>query len=249
MVERLGGGNMNAVLRDGDTVLRQSGPWSPSVHALLDHLRAAGVHVVPQPLGIDLESRRERLGYLAGHVPVYPLPSWIWSESVLTSGARLLRAVHDASASFSTAGRSWQQAAREPAEVVCHNDFAPHNLVFDDRHAIVGVIDWDMCSPGPRLHDLAVFATRAVPLTADPPADAPQGAGVRRRIQTILEAYGSDASVEELLAQAVSGLRFLADYSREAAIRLGKPELTQHAAQYERDARALETGDVAGAPA
>lgn len=233
---------MNAVKLDSGNVLRDAGPWSPSVHALLDHLRSEGVQGIPLPLELDVERGRERLSYLDGHVPQFPLPTWVWRESVLTSGAQLLRTLHDASESFSTAGRTWQQPTREPAEVVCHNDFAPHNLVFDDGHQLVGVIDWDMCSPGPRLHDLAVFATRAVPLTVDLPADGPSAADLRARIQTVLDAYRSEATIDELLASAASGLRFLADHSRAAAARLDKPDLAVHARLYERDATAIESG-------
>lgn len=238
---------MNTVERDGDTVVRQAGPWTPSVHALLHHLNTAGISAVPRPLGHDEES--ERLTFLDGNVPQYPLPDWVWGDSVLASGARLLRSLHDASASFDTAGRTWQQAAREPVEVICHNDFAPHNLVFDTEHQIIGVIDWDMCSPGPRLHDLAVFATRVVPLTLDLPVGGPTAAELRARVRTVLDAYGSDASIAQLLARAAAALRFLSAYSRDAAVRLAKPELAHHAEQYDRDAAAIETGRLAGAPA
>lgn len=256
MIEELEGGNMNTVVRDGDTVLRGAGPWTPTVHALLDHLHDAGISGIPRPLGLERvpglgrpEQTRERLTFIPGHVPVYPLPDWVWQEDLLTAGARLLRDLHDASASFPIDGRTWQQPLREPVEVVCHNDFSPHNLVFDDKHAIVGVIDWDMCSPGPRLRDLAVYATRAVPLTVDPPANGPGAADIPRRIRAVLDAYGSDATVDELLAHASAALRHLADHSRDAAARLDRPELAQHAEQYDRDASAIEAGRIAGAPA
>lgn len=53
-----------------------------------------------------------------------------------------------------TRGAIWQSPAKVPEEVICHNDFAPHNLAFDEGR-LVGAIDFDMCSPGPRLWDLA----------------------------------------------------------------------------------------------
>jgi Ser/Thr protein kinase RdoA (MazF antagonist) len=242
MGERLEGGNMNAVERENDTVLRVAGPWTSSVHALLAHLGTADIHGIPRPLGVEAGTggERERLSFVEGVVPQYPLPAWVWHDDVLTSGARLLRRIHDASASFPSDSRTWQQPSREPAEVICHNDFAPHNLVFDTDHALVGVIDWDMCSPGPRIRDLANFATRVVPLAAEPPADAPSGVDVRPRIQRLISAYGSDTSIEELLAHAAEVLRELAGYSRDAAERLGKAELREHAAMYERDAAAVE---------
>lgn len=231
-------GNMNAVRRVGDTVHRRAGAWTPFVHRYLDHLRAAGVDWVPRPLGID--GADEVLSYLEGTVPVYPLPSWVWSESVLADGARRLRALHDASAGFVTEGATWQLAAHEPAEVMCHNDFAPHNLVFDEHGAIVGAIDFDMCSPGPRLWDLAYFATRAVPL-GDPAAES----GIplteqRRRIEVALAAYRSASSPFELVRVAIVRLRDLAEFSERMADELGKPELSGHALGYRRDADYLE---------
>ena len=49
----LAGGNMNEVSRDGDTVLRTGGPWTPTVHAYLDYLAIAGVTWAPRPLGVE----------------------------------------------------------------------------------------------------------------------------------------------------------------------------------------------------
>ncbi|WP_113717935.1 phosphotransferase [Arthrobacter dokdonensis] len=71
-------------------------------------------------------------------------------NAVVRDGARKLRRLHDASIGFGLDGAVWQSPAKVPAEVICHNDFAPHNLAFDDGMP-VGAIDFDMCSPGPRL--------------------------------------------------------------------------------------------------
>jgi hypothetical protein len=50
----LDGGNMSGgVVRVGDTVRRPAGPWTPAVHALLDHLHGVGFHGAPRPLGLD----------------------------------------------------------------------------------------------------------------------------------------------------------------------------------------------------
>ena len=38
----LSGGNMTPVVRVGDTVRRAAGRWTPTIHALLRHVRAAG---------------------------------------------------------------------------------------------------------------------------------------------------------------------------------------------------------------
>jgi len=48
--EILAGGNMTAVVRVGNTVRRAAGPWTPTIHAFLRHLRANGFGLVPEPL-------------------------------------------------------------------------------------------------------------------------------------------------------------------------------------------------------
>ncbi|PYH01748.1 hypothetical protein CVV67_04650 [Arthrobacter stackebrandtii] len=236
MAELLSGGNMNSVQRDGESVLRNAGPWTPTVHRYLQYLRRAGIDWIPQALGED--AGRERLSFVPGEVPMYPLPDWVWHDSVLAEGARKLRRLHDASIGFGTDGAVWQSPAKVPAEVICHNDFAPHNLAFHDGR-MTGAIDFDMCSPGPRLWDLAYFATRAVPLTRDTPSNAPAMDRARERVQLILDAYGSDAGWDDVLRVAIIRLWDLAEFSRAKAVELGKPELDADADMYERDAEFL----------
>lgn len=232
----LPGGNMNAVERSGTTVLRNAGPWTPTVHRYLDYLVQAGIDWVPRPLGI--EGTRERLSFVEGDVPLYPLPEWVWSDTVLEEGARRLRQLHDASIGFGLDGAVWQASAKVPAEVICHNDFAPHNLAFKDT-AIVGAIDFDMCSPGPRLWDIAYFATRVVPLTAWTPEHAPGMHDARRRVELILSVYGSSETWSDVLRVAIIRLRDLAQMSIDKAAQLGKPHLLGHAEGYHRDAKFL----------
>ena len=127
-----------------------------------------------------------------------------------------------------------------PSEVICHNDFAPHNLAFYDG-AVVGAIDFDMCSPGPRIWDIAYFATRVVPLTSQVAPEVPGMADAQRRVELILAAYGSDASWEDVLRVAIVRLYDLAEMSRDKADELGKPQLRDDALAYERDAQFLTT--------
>lgn len=98
------------------------------------------------------EPDRERLSYVPGEVPAYPLPDWVWAEQALRDGAQHLRELHDAS----IGGAMWQAPAKVPAEVSCHNDFSPHNLAFDDGR-VVGVIDF--CSPAPGMNDARTATT------------------------------------------------------------------------------------------
>lgn len=235
--EVLAGGNMGEVLRLGDTVVRQSGEWTPAVHRLLDHVERQGVQGVPRVRGRAGDGR-ELLSFLPGAVPTYPMPSWVWSRTALTSSARLLRRIHDATVDADRAG-PWRSPVHEPAEVVCHNDFAPYNLVFDDEGEAIGVIDWDYASPGPRIWDLAYLAYRIVPITTLDEGDGFAPARRSARLDTLLHAYGTDASHHEVATVLHRRLLELADFSEAKAGELDKPELREHAARYRQDARAL----------
>lgn len=140
------------------------------------------------------------------------------SDEVLRHGAQHLRRLHDASVGFASGGEAWQSPTKVPAEVVCHNDFAPHNLEFRDGR-IVGAIDFDFCSPGPRLGDIAYFATWIVPLGAVVPRDPPGMDEARRRVALILEAYEAAPLVDfdDVIPVAIVRLRGLAELSRSKA--------------------------------
>lgn len=219
---------MNHVRRMGDFVQRDAGPWTPTVHRLLDHLHARGIDGVPRPVSAD--GAHELLTFVPGTVPEYPLPEWVWLDAVLDQGARLLRRIHDASLDFDRADAHWQIPEHLPAEVICHNDFAPHNLVFHDG-VLVGAIDFDTCSPGPRLWDLAYFATRAIPLSSGGDRDE-----IARRLELLLSSYGSTASGTEILEIALTRLHDIADFTAKRASDLGKPALLDHVVGYQRDA-------------
>jgi hypothetical protein len=210
---------MNLVERSGDTILRNAGPWTPTVHRYLSYLAVAGVDWVPRPVGI--EGGRERLSFINGDVPLYPLPEWVWADTVLEQCARRLRELHDASIGFALDGAIWQSNTKVPTEVICHNDFSPHNLAFTGT-AFVGAIDFDMCSPGPRLWDIAYLATRIVPLTGSTPDNAPGMQDARRRVELILRAYGSDATWNDVVRVAIVRLIDLAEISIPSCVRRPK---------------------------
>ncbi|MFF2620543.1 phosphotransferase enzyme family protein [Oerskovia jenensis] len=243
--EPLAGGNSTTVVRSGDTVRRTAGPWTPTVQALLRHLRAQGVTEVPEPLGTDGQGR-EVLSFLPGDVGNYPLPPWVWDESVLRDAGALLRRVHDASVGFLDTGAAapaWQTASHAPAEVVCHNDVAPYNLVFRDG-AVVGLIDFDTASPGPRIWDLAYLGYRLAPLVAD--AGDSEGSDVvgrldpLARLDALVRAYGMPYSRREVLTTVVARLHELAAFTDERAAATGRDDFREHAAMYRADAQQVE---------
>lgn len=238
--EVLAGGNMGQVLRVGGTVVREAGDWTPAVHGLLDHLERRGVAGVPRVRG-RTDDGREVLSFVPGTVPAYPMPAWVWSPTALATSAILLRRVHDATSDADRRG-PWRSETHEPAEVLCHNDFAPYNLVFDDGGQAVGVIDWDYASPGPRIWDLAHLAYRIVPITTRDEGGGFTPGQRAARLDILLRAYGSAATPEQVASVVRRRLLELADFSEARAVELGKPELRDHAAQYRRDARALDPG-------
>lgn len=79
----------------------QPGPWTRSVHSLLQHLDRVGFTQTPKLLGID-DHRREVLSFLPGNTvgTRRPWPSWVHSDNALDQLARWLRNYHAAVADF-----------------------------------------------------------------------------------------------------------------------------------------------------
>ena len=67
--------------------------------------------------------------------------------------------------------------------MICHNDFATYNLIARDGR-LVGAIDFDFASPGPRLWDLAYLAYRIVPFAED--AVGADGLDTDRRLAALI---------------------------------------------------------------
>jgi aminoglycoside phosphotransferase (APT) family kinase protein len=139
--------------------------------------------------------------------------------------------------------RVWQSPPHEPTEIVCHNDFAPYNLTFQDGEA-VGVIDFDTASPGPRIRDLAYLGYRLAPFVADA-ADG-EGSGVvgrldpLARLDVLVESYGVPYSRRAVLTAMAAGLDELAEFTDRRAADTGRTDFVEHAAMYRADARRVE---------
>ena len=67
------------------------------MQAYLAHLRDAGFTDAPLPVGVD-DRGREVLSFVPGDVPRNPLPPATAGDDVLAALARLIRALHEASA-------------------------------------------------------------------------------------------------------------------------------------------------------
>ena len=139
----LGGGWSTArVVRVGDTVRRPPAHATQLMRDVLVHLEAVGFDAAPRWLGFD-EKGRDTLTFLEGET-FADTRKLTWSSGQLTSAGELLRRYHDAVAGIALAAG---------AEVVCHGDFGPWNLIWIEG-APRYVIDFDNAHPGRRVEDV-----------------------------------------------------------------------------------------------
>ncbi|WP_184841632.1 phosphotransferase [Allocatelliglobosispora scoriae] len=227
----LRGGNVSTVVRVGDTVRRNVGPWTPAVHALLRHLELSGFTGSPRALGMDTQGR-EVLSYLSGECGEYPLkPHWVTDEALVTV-ATMLRMFHDAQAGFrQPMGSVWRSFGPPPpdAEVICHHDAAPHNVIWRPDGTLA-MIDFDLASPGSRIYDVSYAAWTWVPLFSDRDSvtlgwhrpDRP------RRLRLFADAYGLIPrdrhrlvrTIRKRIVDHVEGIRRMAASGDPAFVRI-----------------------------
>ncbi|MEH7912306.1 aminoglycoside phosphotransferase family protein [Rhizobium laguerreae] len=194
----LEGGRTGQIWQDGNTVIRPSGAWTPTVHRFLRHLGSRGFLGAPD--AIEITGDREVVGYVTGRVCEDLSDQFVGSQRMLLSAARLLREFHSASQGFLEADReiqTWMLPPREPCEIVCHGDYAPYNVATAD-HEAVGIIDFDTAHPAPRLWDLAYSVYRWAPLSDPANPDVTFGPDEQlHRAEIFCTAYG--ATMEDRL--------------------------------------------------
>ena len=221
----LAGGNVNTqVVRIGQTVRRNLTKASATVHQLLLHLAAKGFAGSPRFLGID-EKNREVTTFIEGATGI---PPTVWQhDATLIAAARLLRAYHDATVDFAPPGdAAWAYVYPDATkhEVICHNDFAPYNFVYQTETTIA-VIDFDLAGPGPRLRDIAYALYWLTPLSfhsndqiAFAAADLQAGS---RRLKLFCTTYGLTLTIDriiDLLEMIDEVLAFMGDEQKMCAI-------------------------------
>lgn len=221
----LTGGNVSAgVVRVGDTVRRPAGPWTPAVHALLEHLWSAGFRGAPRPLGIDGKGR-EVLTFVPGDVPWPSRFDLMEPVDQLARVGRLIRDLHDACETFTPPpDAKWNNLIpADSNDLIVHHDLAPWNLVVGERMVF---IDWDGVAPGSRLWDLAYAAHGFIPLSAHPDWQRADDAGPRLR--AFADAYGLDERQRRDLAPMLAvRTRSMHDFLRDQAA-LGVEPWTTH---------------------
>ena len=155
------------VVRVGCNVRRAGGPWTVTVHRLLQHLRAHGFVDTPMPVEIE-DDGTEVLTFVPGR-GLLASDAVGLNLSELTSIGALCGRFHRASLSYlGSESDVWNPNSADPVgpwRVVCHNDLAPWNLVAGATGW--GLIDWDLASPGRPEWDLAWAIHTLVPTFPD----------------------------------------------------------------------------------
>ena len=228
---RLAGGNVGGAVRVGDTVRRAAGPWTPAVHALLQHLADKGFTDAPRPLGFD-EQGREVLTFLPGETVAgrRPRPGWVRADETLDQVARWLRDCHQALADFvPPPGAIWRGGGTwTPGLTIGHNDPSPDNAAWHDGR-LAGFFDWDFAGPAPAGWDLAFAAFSWVPLDTRPyrAEGFTDLAALPRRLDRFLATYGWPGTTADFLdvvrariTAHTDGIRALAAVGDQAFVRL-----------------------------
>jgi hypothetical protein len=208
----LQGGRVTAgVVRVGETVRRPVTGDRADSQELLRYLEGVGCDAAPRFLGIDAKGR-EILSFLPGDVPSN---LGHYDDLTLGAAASLLRRFHDATVEFAP-------VMAVGAEVMCHNDWGPHNAVFRDGRP-VGMIDFDTVKPGLRLWDIGYSAFSWLDLGDG----AYSGEEQIRRLQVFADGYGyAGYSAAVVAAFAVARQTALSAAGRA----LGKHNLAEWAA-------------------
>jgi len=146
-------------------VYRIPGFYTKRVHHFLIFLQKQGFSQSPVPKGFSKDAR-EVLSFVPGKTYETLATEGASSLVPLVSAAKLLRSFHDVSQGYLLIEQEdssrWMFDSKEPQEVICHNDFAPYNICFEDQVAI-GLIDFDTAIPGPRNWDIVYALYRFSP--------------------------------------------------------------------------------------
>ena len=154
------GNTAGPVVRIGPTVRKPVTIATPAVRTLLDFLHENGCTACPRHLGID-DRGLQKLEFVPGVMGNAGPPLGL---SDLEKVGGLIRQLHEVTARFAIPPEAvWDaQVDLGCADLICHNDLAPWNLVRNDDRWVF--IDWDNAGPGSRLWDLAYAALTFPPV-------------------------------------------------------------------------------------
>jgi hypothetical protein len=227
----LEGGGRTVVHRRGDVVIRDTGPWTPAVHALLRHLESVGFGGAPRLAGSGLDADgREVLTFIEGEF-TQPGP-WSLDGAAVLGG--LLRSLHEATWSFRPPpGAVWfpwhGRDLGGPGKVIGHCDTAPWNIVARDGMP-VAFIDWETAGPVSPLVELAQLAWLNAKLHDDIVAGIEHLPPVQdraRQLAAIADGYGLTARQRRGLLDQIIEFAIV-DTAWEADDAQVTPETTSH---------------------
>lgn len=163
------------------------------MHKYLQLLREQGVDA-PKPVGRD-EHGRQMMEFVPGTPAIEMLP--LNSQDVRRVG-EMVRRIHDISTAFPIPNiEEWEMLIpADNADLMCHNDLAPWNLIIGDRWVF---IDWDAAGPSTRLWDLAYSAQSFAHLVQGEPVDA-----AAERLKAFIDGYGAGEELRAALPAAMS---------------------------------------------
>jgi hypothetical protein len=180
--------------RRDDVVVRESGPWSPTVLALLRHFERRGFGGAPRVHGSGSDADgNETLTFLPGTSP-HPRA---WHDEAAPLIGRILHDAHDAASDFVAADPVWQPwyGREKPGShpVIGHGDPAPWNWVAGDDGLPYALIDWEYAGPVDARWELAHAIWLNAQLVDDDVAaehGMPDAAGRAGQAAMIADGYG-----------------------------------------------------------
>ena len=143
------------VYRDGSVVYKDTSAWTPTVHALLEHLEKHGFPA-PRVVGSGFdEDGREMITFIDGEV----IDRGPWSREAAHGIGVLLRRLHEVTRGFAApASAVWfpwfGRDLGSKDEVIGHCDLGPWNIVTQSAMPIA-IIDWDFAGPVDPIWELA----------------------------------------------------------------------------------------------
>jgi Ser/Thr protein kinase RdoA (MazF antagonist) len=119
-----------------------------------------------------------------------------WADEAIDQLGRLLRRLHDATASFRAPEHAfwqpWFGRTVDRPDIFGHCDVAPWNIIVREGEP-VGLIDWEFAGPVNRLTEVAIAAWHSTQLYDDDIAaknGLPAATDRLRQVRTFAEAYG-----------------------------------------------------------